>query len=351
MKLNCQASIHLDEYDQLHHGYAYPSLDRDSVFWQFWQQNRDYLYRCCIKWMNGNYTDAEDALSRAMIKAWEKVQKYGGEIVNIRAWLTRLTYNLCLDIHRERSRDANRVENIEGIPEDKGLLFWDDMPESALETEEKKIVIRKAIDNLPNRLRETFILYFDRELSYQEIVQQQNISYQNVCKRISQARVILREELRGYFIDLDRTDTKLLVVPTWDAKENIGVETIESETLILPEALEAVEISVSELPQQVELSKQQINSAPVEVTSDQNLEVKKDCCQCKSQNPKTLALASSNHKTGSYRNSFLTVQRMQKKPLMRKVGGEFLLPSRSPPLYGVAYIQSLPSQESVKFNK
>ena len=43
------------------------------------------------------------------------------------------------------------------------------MPESALETEEKKIVIRKAIDNLPNRLRETFILYFDRELSYPEI--------------------------------------------------------------------------------------------------------------------------------------------------------------------------------------
>lgn len=95
-----------------------------------------------------------------MLKAWEKVKKYAGEIVNIKAWLTRLTRNLCIDIHRERSRDANKVENIEGIPEEKGLLFWDDRTESALETEEKKIVIRKAIDNLPNRLRETHQHFF-----------------------------------------------------------------------------------------------------------------------------------------------------------------------------------------------
>lgn len=83
-------------------------------FWQQWQQYQDYLYRCCIKWMGGNPTDAEDALSRAMLKAWEKVQKYAGEIANFKAWLVTLTRNLCVDIHRERSRGANRVEDIEG---------------------------------------------------------------------------------------------------------------------------------------------------------------------------------------------------------------------------------------------
>jgi DNA-directed RNA polymerase specialized sigma24 family protein len=38
--------------------------------------------------MNYNPTDAEDALSRAMLKAWKKVQKYAGateEIVNFKA--------------------------------------------------------------------------------------------------------------------------------------------------------------------------------------------------------------------------------------------------------------------------
>ncbi len=168
-------------------------------FWQLWQEYRDYLYARCLKWMGGNPMEAEDALSRAMLKAWEKVQQYAGKITNLKAWLTRLTHNLCVDIHREHSRGANRVEDIEAIPEEKGLVSCEDIPLRALETEERKMMIRGAIDNLPIRLRETFILHFYHQYSHQEIAQQQDISYANVCKRISQGRKILREELTGYF--------------------------------------------------------------------------------------------------------------------------------------------------------
>jgi RNA polymerase sigma-70 factor (ECF subfamily) len=101
MKLNAQSSTLSEQCDRL--------SNIGSVFWQHWQQYRDYLYRCCIKWMGGNPIDAEDALSRAMLKAWEKVQQFAGEIANLKAWLTRLTHNLCVDIHRERSRAANKV--------------------------------------------------------------------------------------------------------------------------------------------------------------------------------------------------------------------------------------------------
>lgn len=249
------------------------SLDIGKAFWQQWQQYRDYLYRCCIKWMGGNRTDAEDALSLAMLKAWEKVQKYAGEIDNFKSWLSTLTHNLCVDIHRERSRGANRVEDIElyASSVEQGLVSFEDTPESAMESGEKRIVIRRAIDNLPSRLRETFILHFYRELSYQEIAQQQEISYQNVCKRISQARAILREELRGYFIGENGTDTELSVPPAATesaigemSKGNAGVEPIVGETVTLsdraadalPQAteVEEVEIVVSGEPQEAALS-------------------------------------------------------------------------------------------------
>jgi RNA polymerase sigma-70 factor (ECF subfamily) len=329
------------------------SEDLGKGFWQQWQQYQDYLYRCCIKWMGGNPTDAEDALSRARLKAWEKVQKYAGEIANFKAWLVTLTRNLCVDIHRERSRGANRVEDIElyASSEEQGLVSFEDTPDCAMETGEKRVVIRRAIDNLPSRLRETFILHFYRELSYQEIAQQQEISYQNVCKRISQARKILQEELRGYFIGEEGTDKSVPPAETESAigetsQENAGVEPITGETVTLPEAVEEVESVGGE--ESIEVARDVQHSEPVMVaaTSDGKLEVKSDGCRCveaalfERQFALILANAQFDEETGSWGNSSLAVQRKQQQHQVGKVVGEFLLPSHSPPLYRLPYFQS-----------
>ncbi|WP_322643815.1 MULTISPECIES: RNA polymerase sigma factor [unclassified Nostoc] len=328
------------------------SEDKDLVkrFWQQWQEYRDYLHCCCLRWMGGNPTDAEDALSRAMLKAWEKVQKYAEEIANFKAWLTRLTHNLCVDIHRERDRSTNRVENIEvyAFNEEQGLIRSENTPESVMETGEKRIVIRRAIDNLPTRLRETFILHFYQELSYQEIAQQQEISYQNVCKRISQARAILREELRGYFIGEDGIDTDKSVTPTMGvtesaieekSKANAGVEPIAIKTMTLSVAVEEVEIVIGETPQEVTLSMQLGESASIAANSDGKLEVKRNsyrCVEvvlCESQPKLILVLAYFNEKTRSWGNSYLVVQRMQQQSKIGKRWGKFLQQSRSPPAF------------------
>ncbi|MFM6369395.1 MAG: RNA polymerase sigma factor, partial [Dolichospermum sp.] len=44
----------------------------NSDFWQLWQVYHNYLYYYCLKLTN-NYMDAEDVLSQAMLKAWEKL--------------------------------------------------------------------------------------------------------------------------------------------------------------------------------------------------------------------------------------------------------------------------------------
>ena len=56
----------------------------DSLFWLEWQKHQEYLYRCCVKWMGGNSTNAEDALSMAMLKAREKIQQCSKTIENFK---------------------------------------------------------------------------------------------------------------------------------------------------------------------------------------------------------------------------------------------------------------------------
>lgn len=178
--------------------------DIEKAFWQLWQQNRDDLYRCCVKWM-GNTTDAEEVLSRAMLKAWDKLPDYAAQITNLRAWLIRLTHNLCIDLHRERRRKAMQIEDIEEIAATGNSAFISglDSPEEALLHHELGKYIRRAIDTLPSRLRNPFILRYCHQIAYQDIAQQLALSLNNVYKRIQQAREILQKRLSGYLSGLD----------------------------------------------------------------------------------------------------------------------------------------------------
>ncbi len=58
----------------------FQSLSQNSCrdFWELWEQHQNYFYCLCLRWMNDNSTDAEDALIQAIIKAsnkWPKILK------------------------------------------------------------------------------------------------------------------------------------------------------------------------------------------------------------------------------------------------------------------------------------
>ena len=76
-------------------------------------------------------------------------------------------------------------------------------PEEALLHHELGQYIRRAIDTLPSRLRNPFILRYCHQIAYQNIAQQLGLSLNNVYKRIQQARDILQKRLSRYFSGLD----------------------------------------------------------------------------------------------------------------------------------------------------
>ncbi len=206
--------------------------NREFLFFQEWENHRDYLYRCCLKWTGGNATDAEEALSRAMFKALEKIRDSTSVITNFKGWLSRLTYNLCMDIHRENKRLGDRVESWEVIIEkgEEGLVSLSHSPESVALRRELAIIIHHAIEDLPPKLREPFLLHFIEEKSYQEIAQKLNISYDNLRKRISQAQKILQQPLTKYLSGLDNSLLNYSNSP--DKKADPGVTSFHSDEII-----------------------------------------------------------------------------------------------------------------------
>ena len=171
-----------------------------NAFWKIWEGHQKFLYGVCFRQMGGNREDAEDALSQAMMKAWEKLPAYAGEIANIKAWLTRLIQNLCLDVHRERERRARGVQNLEEITAANEAIARRsfESPEKAFLRREMYAHISHAIEELPPRLREPVILRFLQDMPYRNIAEHLTLSPDNVRKCIQQARPILQGRLTGY---------------------------------------------------------------------------------------------------------------------------------------------------------
>lgn len=168
-----------------------------SVFWDLWSRYRRNLYHVCLKMMRGSTDEAEDALGSAMIKAFDKLPEHAANLENFKGWVFQLTQNHCIDLIRKRKREVlygndfdyvvssgNPVSNLEcKSPEN---LFLD---------EEKIRLIHEAICRLPTRLRNPKLLHFFLQMDYRDIAFRLGISYENVRKRIQQARECLQQEL------------------------------------------------------------------------------------------------------------------------------------------------------------
>ena len=226
----------------------------DSLFWLEWQKHQEYLYRCCVKWMGGNSTNAEDALSMAMLKAREKIQQCSRRIENFKAWLGKLTYNLCMDLLKESNRYNQKVEALDLVISLADGSTQGRDPFLVAVYEELEDFCRLAIDDLPKRLRETFVLLFDKQYSYKEIATELKISESNVRKRISQGRAILRKRRQEEY----EKQEEIVIV------ENQKIESSQ------PQELDTESVT-AEIPQETILSEEKSEPILVEATVEEEL--------------------------------------------------------------------------------
>lgn len=169
--------------------------DRAAV-WQLWHRHRAYLYRRCLHWTD-HPSDADEALSRAGLRAWEKLPRYAEGIESPRRWLTRLTQRVCLDLHRERQRAAVPVADLDGVAAD-GSSGCEELPEARILRQELGTYLAGAIAALSPPLREPFVLRCCDELPYEDVAQRLKLTRANARKRVQQARAHLQRQLHPY---------------------------------------------------------------------------------------------------------------------------------------------------------
>jgi RNA polymerase sigma-70 factor (ECF subfamily) len=162
--------------------------DCDRLF----RAHRDVAYRVAYRLL-GNESDALDAVQDGFVNALTHMGRFRAES-SFRTWLLRIVSNAALDIGRRRKRQANRYRG----SDTSDLLPVPDKSEPAdcnLERADLRKQLNKALAELPEAQRHTFVLHVDGGLSYREVAQALGISIGTVMSRLFYARLKLRDAL------------------------------------------------------------------------------------------------------------------------------------------------------------
>ena len=137
----------------------------------------------------GNADAVDDIAQDVFLTVYKNLNKFRFES-QFTTWLYRITVNKCKDHLRKK-----RIRNIfASIKEDEP----EPMYHSSHETKDKTEIVRKAVDELPDKLRIPLMLKDFEGLSYQEIAQTVNCEIGTVKSRIFRAREGLRNILKPY---------------------------------------------------------------------------------------------------------------------------------------------------------
>ena len=146
-----------------------------------------------------NEADAQDVAQEAILKAFSRLRQFRGE-ARFSTWLIQIAVNEAR--MRRRKQHAELFEPIADSPrEDEGTYTprdfadWREIPSEALERNEVRALLAKALSSLAQKYREVFLLRDVEQMSIEETAQLLGISMASVKTRLLRARLMLRDIL------------------------------------------------------------------------------------------------------------------------------------------------------------
>nr|WP_295888346.1 RNA polymerase sigma factor [uncultured Devosia sp.] len=154
-------------------------------------------------------SEAEDVVQASYVKAFTHLDGFRGEAA-FSTWLTRIALNEALGRARDR-RPMVGVEHIETQQAEGGAIVLFPMspvvdPEAEMSRQEIRVLLERAIDELPAPFRTVFVLRDVQGLSVEDTAAHLDIKSETVRTRLYRARRLLRtsieQQARGTFASL-----------------------------------------------------------------------------------------------------------------------------------------------------
>lgn len=135
----------------------------------------------------GSPSDADEVCQDAFVRAWRQAPEWKAGTAKFSSWLHQVVLNLC----RDRLRSRRESVPLEQIPEG----AHEDTPEQAQGNADQVTMVRRALNQLPERQREALLLCHFQGLSNIEAAATLELSVDALESLLARARRGLRSIL------------------------------------------------------------------------------------------------------------------------------------------------------------
>ncbi len=140
---------------------------------------------------------AEDLCQETFYKAYRSLKTFREVEASFSTWLYTIARNTVLSELRKQKNVKVSLEQSGYVP----LASAESMPEQSMLRNEKVNMVRKAINNLPEKQRSALILREYDQLDYQEIANILGQTVSSVKSLLFRARASVKTQLESYFAD------------------------------------------------------------------------------------------------------------------------------------------------------
>ncbi|CAM3395253.1 RNA polymerase sigma factor [Marinicrinis lubricantis] len=140
---------------------------------------------------------AEDLCQETFYKAYRSLDTFREVEASFSTWLYTIARNTVLSELRKQKKTKVPLEDSEAIQEH----AQDKLPEQAILRTERVDLVRKAINNLPEKQRSALILREYDQLDYQEIAQILGQTVSSVKSLLFRARSSVKNQLEPYITE------------------------------------------------------------------------------------------------------------------------------------------------------
>ena len=162
----------------------------EQAFHSFYDLTYDRLFRIAYYFVQ-NHDLAQETVLDAFMNVWN-ARSGLLQIANIEDYLFVVTKRAALNTLKKEERHVTQDRDVVDLSD---TTETGTTPEHILITEELFARYVKALDRLPERCREVFILIREEGLSYAEVAERLNISENTVDAQLQKATARLRQSL------------------------------------------------------------------------------------------------------------------------------------------------------------